>query len=411
MTRKSRSAKILVLAGLCLAVLLSWRACSGGEDAQDEAGGAGWGEGRPPTPVRVAAAERGPLEVELKALGTVTPLRTVTVRSRVDGELLRVAFDEGQQVRAGQLLAEIDPAPFRIQLAQATGQQKQNLAELENTRIQLQRYRDLAGAHYVSAQDVANLQAQVRQFEGRRDRDQAAVDEARLQLDYTRITAPIDGRVGLRNVDVGNLVRTGDEHGIATITQTRPISVVFALPETVVPAVAAAARDDDRTALVVQAWDRDERQLLATGTLSSIDNRIDTRTGTLRLRALFDNADDALFPNQSVNVRLRLGSEDVVAIPDAAVQFGSQGNYVYVIGEDDTASVRQVQLGAAHGDRVAVVDGLEAGERVVLEGLDRLHEGSKVEVVTTDAGAEADDDADDADTQGDGDAAAPASRR
>src|SRR5690606_35559250 len=226
---------------------------------------------RPPTPVRVVAAERGPLELELKALGTVTPLRTVTVRSRVDGELLRVAFEEGQQVRAGQLLAEIDPAPFRIQLAQATGQQKQNLAELENTRIQLQRYRDLAGGNYVSAQDVANLQAQVRQFEGRRDSDQAAVDEARLQLDYTRIVAPIDGRVGLRNVDVGNLVRTGDDEGIVTITQTRPISVVFALPETDVPAVAAAARREGRPPLTVQAWDRDERRLLATGTLSSID--------------------------------------------------------------------------------------------------------------------------------------------
>ncbi len=390
MTRMSRPVKFLLLAGLCLAVLLSWRACSSGDADQEGAGGAGWGDGRPPTAVRVVPAERGPLEVELKALGTVTPLRTVTVRSRVEGELLRVAFEEGQQVREGELLAQIDPAPFEIQLARATGQQKQNLAELENTRIQLQRYRDLAGGHYVSAQDVANLQAQVRQFEGRRESDQAAVDEARLQLDYTRIVAPIDGRVGLRNVDVGNLVRAGDEDGIVTITRTRPISVVFALPETVVGDVAAAVERGGVTALTVQAWDRDERQLLATGTLSSLDNRIDTRTGTLRLRALFDNADDALFPNQSVNVRLRLGSEEVIAIPDAAVQFGSQGNYVYVIGEDDTASVRQVQLGAAHGDRVAVVAGLEAGERVVLEGLDRLYEGSKVEVVA----AESDDDGD-----------------
>ena len=406
MSRMSRSVKLLVLAGLCLVVLLSWRACSDG-DAADGGDGAGWGGERPPTPVRVVAAELGPLEVELKALGTVTPLRTVTVRSRVDGELLRVAFEEGQQVRAGQLLAEIDPAPFRIQLAHATGQQKQNLAELENTRIQLQRYRDLAGSHYVSAQDVANLQAQVRQFEGRRDRDQAAVDEARLQLEYTRIVAPIDGRVGLRNVDVGNLVRAGDADGIVTIAQTRPVSVVFALPETVVPAVAAAVQRDSGTPLTVQAWDRDERRLLATGTLSSLDNLIDTRTGTLRLRALFENADDALFPNQSVNVRLRLGSEDVVAIPDAAVQFGSQGNYVYVVGDDDTASVRQVQLGAAHGDRVAVTEGLAAGERVVLEGLDRLYEGSKVDVVSADPG-----DDDDGDAGGEAaDGAGPAARQ
>lgn len=396
MTRIPRSVKLLILVGLCLAVLLTWRACSGGDAAPDGSGG-GWGGERPPTPVRVALAERGPLEVELKALGTVTPLRTVTVRSRVEGELLRVAFDEGQRVRAGELLAQIDPASFKIQLAHAIGQQKQNLAELENTRIQLQRYRDLAGGNYVSAQDVANLQAQVRQFEGRRESDQAAVDEARLQLEYTRIVAPIDGRVGLRSVDVGNLVRSGDADGIVTITQTRPISVVFALPETVVAAVAAAVQRGGKAPLAVQAWDRDERQLLATGTLSSLDNRIDTQTGTLRLRALFDNADDALFPNQSVNVRLRLGSEEVIAIPDAAVQFGSQGNYVYVIGDDDTASVRQVQLGAGHGDRVAVAAGLEAGERVVLEGLDRLYEGSKVEVVAAagDADADADDEADD----------------
>src|SRR5690606_1801369 len=286
-----------------------------------------------------------------------------------------------------------------------TGQQKQHLAELENTRIQLQRYRDLAGGNYASAQDVANLQGQGRQFEGRRESDQAAVDEARLQLGYTRITAPIAGRVGLPHVDVGNLVRAGDEDGIVTMTRTRPISVVFALPETGVGDVAAGVERGGEAVLAVQAWDRDERQLLATGTLSSLDNRIDTRTGTLRLRALFDNADDALFPNQSVNVRLRLGSEDVIAIPDAAVQFGSQGNYVYVIGEDDTASVRQVQLGAAHGDRVAVAAGLEAGERVVLEGLDRLYEGSKVDVV-----APAGDGDDGADADGRGEAV-PAAQR
>ncbi|MBB6064116.1 MdtA/MuxA family multidrug efflux RND transporter periplasmic adaptor subunit [Pseudoxanthomonas broegbernensis] len=383
----SRFVKSLVLLGLCLVLLLAWRACSGGAEA-DENGGGRWGGGeRPPTPVRVAVAERGPLEMELKALGTVTPLRTVTVRSRVEGELMRVAFEEGQRVHAGQLLAQIDPAPFQVRLAQVTGQQKQNLAELENTRIQLQRYRDLAGGNYVSAQDVANLQAQVRQFEGRRESDQAAVDEARMQLDYTRIVAPIDGRVGLRSVDVGNLVRTGDEGGIVTITQTRPISVIFAVPETALAAVATAMRRGGDTALSVQAWDRDERRLLATGTLSSLDNRIDTQTGTLRLRALFDDADDALFPNQSVNVRLGLGSDEVIAIPDAAVQFGSQGNYVYVIGKDDTASVRPIKLGIGHGDRVAVAEGLEAGERVVLEGLDRLYEGSQVEVVDPDADA------------------------
>src|SRR5690606_10856322 len=302
--------------------------------------------------------------------GTVNPLRTVTVRPRVDGELLRIAFEEGQQVRAGQLLAEIDPAPFKVRLAQAQGAQKQNLAELANSRIQLQRFRDLAGGNYVSAQEVSDLQARVRQFEGRRESDQAAVDEAKLQLDYTRITAPIDGRVGLRAVDVGNFVRTGDDDGIATLTQVRPISVVFALPEGVLPSVQEAVRAGK--ALAVQAWDRDERQPLATGTLSSLDNRIDVQTGTLRLRALFPNQDESLFPNQSVNVRLRLGSTAVLSVPDAAVQFGNQGTSGYVVQPDDPASVRQVKLGASHQGRVAVLEGLSDGDRVVLEGLDRL---------------------------------------
>lgn len=384
-----RLLKLFVVLGLALAVVLAWRSCSGGETggAQQGPGGGRWGDGeRPPTPVRVAVVEQGPMQIELKALGTVTPLRTVAVRSRVEGELRRVAFEEGQQVRTGELLAEIDPAAFRVRLAQATGQQKQNLAELENTRAQLQRFRDLAGGNYVSAQDVADLQARVRQFEGRRESDQAAVDEAQLQLDYTRIVAPIDGRVGLRSVDVGNLVRAGDEAGIATITQTRPISVVFSVPETALAAVNQAVRNGDAP-LAVRAWDRDERQPLAAGTLSSLDNQIDTRTGTLRLRALFDNEDESLFPNQSVNVRLGLGNDDAISIPDAAVQFGNQGTYVYVVAEDDTASIRTVSLGASHEGRVAVLDGLRSGERVVLEGLDRLREGSKVQVIADDGDA------------------------
>src|SRR5690606_7566617 len=263
---------------------------------------------------------------------------SVTVRPRVDGELLRVVFEEGQHVEAGALLAEIDPASFRIQLAQAQGQQKQNLAELENARIQLQRYRDLAKGAYVSAQDVANLQAQVRQLEGRREIDQAAVDEARLQLQYTRIVAPVAGRVGLRTVDAGNLVRSGDEDGIASIAQMRPISVLFSVPENVLPSVIEATRGNP--ALPVQAWDRSERHVLASGQLSSIDNRIDTETGTLRLRALFDNADGALFPNQFVNARLQLGDDEPLVIPDAAVQFGTQGPQVYLVNADDTARVR-----------------------------------------------------------------------
>lgn len=387
-----RTKTLLIAVAVIAAVLLLWRGCAGGEDGGQAGnggpaarGGPGGGFGGPggnrqPTPVRVARVLRAPLAVQLHALGTVTPLQSVTVRSRVEGELLRIAFEEGQRVEAGQLLAQVDPAPFRIRLAQAEGQQRQHLAELENARIQLQRFRDLAEQSYVSAQDVADLAARVRQFEARREIDQAAVDEARLQLEYTRITAPVAGRVGLRQVDVGNLVRSNDANGIVTITQTRPISVLFSIPETSVPTLIAAARRSPD--LPVEAWDREERHLLASGTLSSIDNRIDTQTGTLRLRALFE--DDRLFPNQSVNVRLQLGNDETLSIPDAAVQFGSEGTYVYAVADDDTASVRPVVLGAGSGGRVEVLEGLEAGERVVLEGIDRLRDGARVEVVQDD---------------------------
>jgi len=376
-TALSRSARALLLLTFALT------ACNQGPPAAPSGWG-GPGGPRPATPVRVVTAAQEDLTIRLKALGTVTPLHTVTVRPRVEGELLKIAFEEGQQVQAGQLLAEIDPEPFRIRLAQAQGQQQQNLAELDNARRQLQRYTDLQAGSFVSAQDLSDQQARVRQFEGRRDSDQAAVDEARLQLQYTRITAPVAGRVGLRAVDVGNLIRTGDD--IVTITQTHPISVLFTIPEQELPAVIAATREGP--ALAVEAWDRGERQLIASGTLASVDNRIDTETGTVRLRALFDNAGDVLFPNQFVNVRLDVSSRRSLVIPDAAVQFGNNGTYVYVIDDELVTHIRPVMLGASDGGKAAVIEGLAAGERVVLEGLDRLREGAKVEIVETESAAD-----------------------
>lgn len=381
------------LFGLATALTVLLTACGGSDTA-------GPGQGRPGMraerviPVRVVEAVREPLQVRSKALGTVTPLNTVTVRSRVDGELVRIAFAEGQQVAAGQLLAQIDPRPFQVRLDQALGTQKQNQAELENARRQLARFAELQQQAYVSAQDLANQQSLVRQLEGRLQSDQAAVDEARLQLDYTRITAPAAGRVGLRQVDVGNLVRSGDADGLVTITQTSPISVLFTVPENALPPLLDAVRQQPD--LAVEAWDREERQLLASGTLTSLDNRIDTATGTLKLRASFDNTDMALFPNQFVNVRLHVSQADAVVIPNAAVQFGSKGTYVYVVNADDTASLRDVVLGAADGERVAVVSGVAAGERVVLEGIDNLREGARVQVVADPADAPATDKADDA---------------
>lgn len=334
------------------------------------------------TPVRVATVVREDLVVRLKALGTVTPLHTVSLRSRVEGELLRLAFREGQHVNAGDLIAEIDPRPYQVQLARALGTQQQNLAELDNAQTQLRRFVELQSKHFVSAQELSDQQSRVRQLQGRRQTDQAAVDEARLQLQYTRITAPVAGRMGLRNVDVGNLVRSGDTEPLATITQTMPISVLFTVPEPDLPAVVAAVRTTPQ--LTVEAWDREERQALGDGVLSSLDNRIDTATGTLKLRAQFANADETLFPNQFVNIRLQVSSSDAVVIPNAAVQFGSKGTYVYVIAADDTSHLRNVVLGPADGERVSVREGLRAGERVVVEGIDGLREGAKVEVVAQD---------------------------
>jgi multidrug efflux system membrane fusion protein len=371
----------LILVGVVIAATAAWRQFAGdGPTATSRPGPPPWrAEGNQPVPVRVVTAVQEPLALYLKALGTVTPLKTVTVRSRVDGELVRVAFREGQAVKQGDLLAEIDPRPFRVQLAQAQGLQEQNLAELANAEGELARFKDLQSKGYVSAQELANQEALVRQFQARRRTDEAAVEDARLQLAYTRITAPISGRVGLRNVDAGNLIRSGDAAGLVTITQMRPISVLFTIPETDLPAVRAAIRAQPQ--LPVEAWGRDETTRLATGMLLSMDNQIDTATGTLRLRAEFPNEDESLFPNQFVNIRLRVRNDAAIVIPNAAVQFGSQGNFVFVVNEENKATVRNVKLGASEGERVAVSEGVRPGDRIVLEGLDRLRDGRDVKII------------------------------
>jgi len=377
-SRLRRNRMLLLAASLVvLAALIAWWAWPhAAAPATDEGG-------RKPTPVRVARASAEPLQLRLKAIGTVTPLHSVVVRSRVDGELLKLHVDEGQQVSAGDLIAQIDPRPYEVRLAQAQGTQQQNLAELENAERQLQRFRELQAKNYVSGQELSDQQSKVRQLQGRRLSDQATVDEARLQLQYTRITAPVSGRLGLRRVDVGNLIRSSDADGLVTLAQTAPISVLFTVPEPELPALLDAVRA--QPALAVQAWDREERAALGNGVLSSVDNVIDTATGTLKLRAQFDNADDALFPNQFVNIRLQLGAQDAVVIPDAAVQFGSKGNYVHVIDQDDKAQRRDVVLGPADGSRVSVRSGLKAGEKVVVEGIDGLEDGSAVRIISEDA--------------------------
>jgi len=334
----------------------------------------------PAMPVRVARAERRDLPVHLKAIGTVTPLNSVTVRSRVDGQLLRIAFEEGARVEAGDLLAEIDPEPYRIRLAEVEGQQRQNQAQLETARADLERLVQLFEKKLVTNQEMDAQQALVREREGAVASDAAAVANARLQLAYTRIEAPISGRLGMRRVDPGNLIRANDTEGIVTITQTQPVAVMFTVPEIDLPKVVGPMRAG--TQLPAEAWDRGERLLLATGVLTTVDNQIDLATGTLRLKAEFANEDELLFPNQFVNIRLRvrvLG--DALVIPAAAVQFGSRGTYVFVVSTDNKSTIREITLGPADGQMQSVATGLEPGDPVVLEGIDRLREGRDVVVV------------------------------
>ena len=382
-SRRSRLiALVLALAAVAIVAWLVLKPDGSGGNGVQRFGRGGNGAGMDmAVPVRVAQAGTQDIDIVLRALGTVTAYNTVTVRSRVDGELVSVAFDEGQHVKAGDLLAQIDPRPFEVALAQAQGQQQQNQALLANARRDLQRYQTLYKQDSIARQQLDTQAALVRQYEGTQKIDQAAVDDAKLQLGYTRITAPISGRLGLRKVDPGNLVSTGDTDGLVVITQTQPISVVFSLPETQLPEVLAQVRAG-RT-LAVQAYDRTDTQAIAAGRLETIDNQIDVATGTVKLKARFDNADEALFPNQFVNVRLLVQTrDDATVIPTAAVQQGSAGAFVFLLRDDGTVEVRQVQLGAINGDRVAVNEGLAPGDRVVVEGTDRLRTGSKVNVVT-----------------------------
>lgn len=339
-----------------------------------------------PTPVRVVPVQRGSLDVEIKSIGTVTPLNSVTVRSRVDGELTRVLFTEGSEVEQGTLLAEIDPAPYRAQLAQAEGLAQQNQAQLANAQADLELYEGLYQQDSIARQQLTNQRALVEELRGTLKANAAQVEDARLQLSWTRIEAPIDGKLGLRRIDAGNLVSSSDSEGLVSITQMRPIAVEFTVPEPDVPALRRAVASGE--ALAVQALDRSEQQVLASGRLHTLDNQIDIATGTLRIKAVFENDDDELFPNQFVNVRLRLQTlPSVVTIPSDAVQFGSRGTYVYVVNADENkAYTRLITLGATADGQVAVTDGLAERELVVLEGLDRLRDGREVVISNEDAG-------------------------
>ncbi len=333
--------------------------------------------------VSAATVEKTDLPVHYNALGTVTAYNTVNVRSRVDGELVKVLFEEGQEVKAGDLLAQIDPRTYRVALDQAQGTLQQNQAQLENAQIDLERYRGLYAQDSIAKQTLDTQAALLNQYRGTLKSNQAAVEQAKLNLQFSDIRAPISGRLGLRQVDVGNQISAGDTTGLVVITQVKPIAVVFSLPEQQLPLVRQQMASGKP--LPVEALDRDQQQTLATGVLTTLDNQIDITTGTLKLKARFDNSDTALFPNQFVNVRLLAQTlRDVLVIPANALQRGTQGSFVYVLDAEDKVNMRNVTLGASEGERIQILDGLQAGERVVTEGVDRLREGMQVKV----AGAE-----------------------
>jgi multidrug efflux system membrane fusion protein len=351
-------------------------------DSAAPAGAAGKGKGGPSAggpsvPVVVATAQHGDLPVYFNGLGTVTAFNTVTVRSRVDGQLSSVAFKEGQFVHEGDLLAQIDPRPFQVQLEQALGQLAKDQAQRKDAEVNRERYKLLFQEGVIPQQQLDTQAALVGQFDGAITSDQSQIDSAKLQLTYSRITSPISGRIGLRLVDAGNIVHATDTNGLLVITQLQPISVIFSLPQDQLPQVMAKLRAGVQ--LAVDAYDRDDTTKIATGILQTIDNQIDPTTGTYKLKSTFPNTDNSLFPNQFVNVHLLVDTKkNLVIVPTAAIQRGPQGTYVYAAGSDNTVKIRVVTIAQTTGDNVGLSAGLNPGEVVVIDGQDKLQDGTRI---------------------------------
>ena len=334
-----------------------------------------------PVPVRVVPVQRQDLQVEIKAIGTVVPTHTVNVQTQVSGVLKQIYFKEGQTVQKGQLLAQVDPAPFQVALAQAEGTQQQNLAQLRNAETELARYQLLFKQDSIAKQQVEQQHALVNQLKGQIQANRAEVDAAKLQLSYTKIYSPINGRVGFQQKDAGNLIQANDTTGLVSITQVHPIYVQFSVAEHDLTHLRENMKQGYQ--VPVKAWDKAEQKQLAVGQVQALDNQIDANTGTLKIKAIFDNRDDVLFPNQFVNVRLNAHTvQDAISIPSDAVQHGAKGTYVYIVNPQKKAEIRMLTLGLSSNGQIQVLTGLNGTEQVVLEGIDRLAEGKEVQIVS-----------------------------
>ena len=339
----------------------------------------GQGPVAPLVPVVAVEAKKASFNVYISGLGSVTPLNTVTVRTRVDGQLMEVLYREGQIVSSGEVLARIDPRPFEVQLTQAEGQMARDVAQLKNAQLDLERFQVLWKQDSIAKQQLDTQEALVRQLEGTIKTDQGQIDSAKLQLVYCQITAPISGRLGLRLVDPGNIVHVADVNGLVVITQLQPIAVIFPIPEDSLPQVLTRLKTGER--LPVEAYDREMKQRLAVGSLLTVDNQIDPTTGTVRLKAIFSNEKYELFPSQFVNARLLVEARSgATVIPSPALQRGPQGTFVYVVKTDRTATVRPVTVDQIQGGEASIKSGLSPGELVVVDGADRLREGTRVDL-------------------------------
>ncbi len=330
-------------------------------------------------PVGVATIDRGDIRVNLNGLGTVTPLATVTVKTQIAGQIMSIPFTEGQHVRKGDSLIQIDPRPYQVALEQGEAQLAHDQALLKDAQIDLVRYQTLYKQDSIAEQQVDTQTYLVKQYEAQVKVDQATIDTAKLNLTYCHIVSPVDGTVGLRQVDIGNYVQPSDTTGLVVVTQLQPISVIFSLAEDSLPAVMKQVHAGAK--LLAVAYDRSNATKIATGTLAAVDNEVDTTTGMVKLRAMFDNDDESLFPSQFVNIQLLLDTKhNVVRAPVAAIQTGSPGTFVYLVNADGTVSVRKVAEGRTDGQMVELASGLDAGDRVVVDGADRLRDGAKVTI-------------------------------